>query len=56
MTEDLISGYTAFTSADEYGAATVGAAPGTTPLTPTVTATVILGQTAILSVSLAKHC
>ncbi len=29
MNEKLIAGYTAYTTADEYGAAAVGAAPGT---------------------------
>ena len=31
MNEQLISGYTAFTTADEYGTAVVGDAPATTP-------------------------
>ena len=36
MNEKLISGYTAYTTADEYGAGVVGDAPGTTPLAVTV--------------------
>lgn len=32
MEEKLIAGYAAFTTADEYGAASMGDAPATTPL------------------------
>ncbi len=32
MNEKLIAGYTAYTTADEYGASAIGEAPGTTPL------------------------
>ena len=55
MTEDLMSGYAAFTSADEYGAATVGAAPGTTPASA-VASLVIASPAVIVSYTVLKHC
>lgn len=35
MSEKLISGYTAFTTLEEYAAASVGEAPGTLPIITT---------------------
>lgn len=34
MSEQLIAGYTAYTTADEYGASAAGDAPASTPFTP----------------------
>lgn len=37
MDEKLIAGYTAYTTADEYGASATGEAPGTTILSAAIT-------------------
>jgi hypothetical protein len=34
MNEKLIAGYTAYTTADEYGCSATGDAPATTPILP----------------------
>lgn len=52
MQEKLISGYTAYTTAEEYGDAARGNAPGTTPIETVVSAT--LGVA--VSASFLKSC
>ena len=52
MNEQLISGYTAFTTADEFGAARVAQAPGTS--TPAVFISVEITGSIVTSVW--KHC
>lgn len=52
MNEKLISGYTAYTSADEYGASAVGDAPATPPTLFVSLVTAISG----VAVTSTAHC
>ena len=55
MNEKMIAGYAAFTTAEELGAAAVGDAPATTPLTFVLV--VISGGSGVGAMgSIMKHC
>ena len=52
MNEQLISGYTAFTTADEFGASAMAEAPGTTTIPLFISATIIVSVPATVT----HHC
>ena len=57
MENNLISGYMAYTTAEEYGAALKVVPPGTLPTTPACVISAIIGTTVISSgVTLGTHC